>query len=191
MKTQFIFNWFLLFTLAFNFILMTFLLIHWEFYTLYFDLNHHQQPAQSWGLSLLPIECPHVHALYPHLPTHTILSSLWIPCIHTLYPHLPTCPILSSLPTANRVDQLVMGMGAPLGCGWLTRGHTITESWLALSQRLPKASSSSASAGLSCPLAYSLLGLWLEVVQVFCVASQSLWAHSCDSLVVSRKHRSF
>lgn len=33
-----------------------------------------------------------------------------------------------------------------------------------------------------------LVGTWFEVVQVFCVASQSRWAHSCDSLVVSIKH---
>lgn len=159
MKTQFIFNWFLLFTLVFNFIfiLMTLLLIHWEFYALYFDLYPHQQPVQSWDLSLLPIESPHIHPLYPHLPT---------------------CPILRSLPTLNRVGQLLMGMGPALQCGWLTRDHTITESWLSLSQWLPKASSSSASAGLSCLLSYSLLGLGLRLCRCF------VWRHNHGELIV-------
>lgn len=57
---------------------------------------------------------------------------------------------------------------------------------------LPRADSPSPSsyprpiAGFSCLLSYSLLGLWFEVVQVFCVASQSLWAHRCDSSCVQK-----
>lgn len=85
---------------------MTFLLILWQSYTLYFD------------------------HIIPMSPTSTLSALTY-----------QTHPILSSFPTPNWfcVGQLLMGLGACCGWSWPTRGHTITESWLSLSQQLPNA----------------------------------------------------
>lgn len=115
-------------------ILKAFLLIHWEFHTMYFEHT--------------PCFPNLTHNFYPLLPSNPALKFLFID------PHW----VWFVLSDEHLRD------GACPGMWMAYRGHIFKENWLPLSWKLPNVSSSVNSNGISCPPPLCTLGFCLAWV---------------------------
>lgn len=106
------------------------------------------------------------------------------PPYSTWFP-LFVCFFLKNNPL-SRIDAVYVFLGVVsfTGCGWLTRSHTLKDSWVSLSQKsLTIRSSSGVGSEAFCLCAKLLTGLLL------CRSwTQLLWVHECHGPIMPRRH---
>lgn len=84
---------------------------------------------------------------------------------------------------------MCMGVDPSTGARWLLKGHIPKENWLFLSQPPSVANSCTARGGTFWSPTYPAWDfICLEIVQVLCIQSQSLWVHMCNCTVISGEH---
>lgn len=138
------------------------MLILWEFYTVCFAIFPSLSSPQ----------------IFPRFPAHPGSYSLFLLLSQTPSSSIHVC-----------VGWLFLTMGSALWCDQWTRCHIIEENWFFFQQ--PPGASSSSTGGetlYSPPFLYVGILSGLGSIQVLCMLSQQLWAHTYICPIVSRKH---